>query len=340
MRPDLLLDHAQEVLPVRVRAHRPGNPRDVVGADVPHAVGDLLDAGHHEALPLLDRLHEERRLQQRLVGAGVEPRDAAPEPLDVQRAPLEVVEVDVGDLELAARRRLQARGNLDDVVVVEIQARDGVRRAGLRGLLFQADRAALVVELDDAVPPGVAHEVAEHRGPGRPCGRGPHHLGKPVAVEDVVAEGEGDPIGADEPPAQDERLGEPLGRGLHRVVDREADRTAITQQPAEAVLVVGRRDDQDLPNPCQHERGQGVVDHRLVVDGHQLLADRLGERVEAGAGASSENDAFHVSATPGGVGVAADDVTVEGITVGAVIRHFSITHLVLGLLKFRNTVIS
>ena len=47
------------------------------------------------------------RLEQRLVRAGVEPGDAAPEQLDVQLSALEVGAVHVGDLELAARRRLQ-----------------------------------------------------------------------------------------------------------------------------------------------------------------------------------------------------------------------------------------
>ena len=36
--------------------------------------------------------------------------------IDVKLAPLEIGAVDVGDLELAARRRLQARRDLDDLV--------------------------------------------------------------------------------------------------------------------------------------------------------------------------------------------------------------------------------
>ena len=50
---------------------------DVGGRDVAHAVGDLLEARDHQALALLDGLDEVRRLHQRLVRAGVEPRDAA-----------------------------------------------------------------------------------------------------------------------------------------------------------------------------------------------------------------------------------------------------------------------
>ena len=70
-----------------------------------------------------DRFDEVRRLQQRVVRAGVEPGEAAAEELDVQLPALEIVAVDVGDLQLAAGRGLQAGGDVDDLVVVEIQAR-------------------------------------------------------------------------------------------------------------------------------------------------------------------------------------------------------------------------
>ena len=48
------------------------------------------------------------RLEQRIVRAGVEPGEAAAEHLDVQLAALEIDAVDVGDLQFAARRGLQA----------------------------------------------------------------------------------------------------------------------------------------------------------------------------------------------------------------------------------------
>ena len=94
--------------------------------DVAHPEGDLLEAGDHQPLPLFDRLDVVGRLQQRLVRAGVEPRDAARQLLDVQLSALEVRAVDVGDLELAARRRLQAGGDVEHLVVVEVQPGDGV----------------------------------------------------------------------------------------------------------------------------------------------------------------------------------------------------------------------
>src|SRR3546814_16034718 len=55
---------------------------------------------------------------------------------------------------------------------------------------------------------------------------------------------------------------------------------------------MGRRDDEDVPDARQHKRGQGVVDHRLVVDRKQLLADDMRHRMQPGAGPAGENYAL------------------------------------------------
>ena len=47
-------------------------------------------------------------------------------------------------------------------------------------------------------------------------------------------------------------------------------------------------------HPCQHQRTNGVIHHRLVVDGQQLFANALGNRVKPRAGPAGEYDAFHV----------------------------------------------
>ena len=83
----------------------------------------------------------------------------------------------------------------------------------------------------------------------------------------------------------------PPGLGLHRVGQVQAPLRAVAQQVAERVLVAWRGDDQDLADAGEHQRRQRVVDHRLVVDRHQLLADRAGERVQARAAAAREHDA-------------------------------------------------
>ena len=68
---------------------------------------DLLGTGDLEALALLQRADEFGRLDQRIRRAGVEPGEAAAEPLDLQLAALQIEPVEVGDLQFAARRGLQ-----------------------------------------------------------------------------------------------------------------------------------------------------------------------------------------------------------------------------------------
>src|SRR4051812_16675282 len=93
---------AHDVLPVRRLPELLAEAVQLLALDVAHPPGDLLDAGDLLALPVLEDLHERRRLQQRVVRAGVEPRHA-PAELDQPRRPvLDVPVVEVGDLELAA----------------------------------------------------------------------------------------------------------------------------------------------------------------------------------------------------------------------------------------------
>ena len=49
----------------------------------------------------------------------------------------------------------------------------------------------------------------------------------------------------------------------------------------------------DVPDARNHQGRQRMVNHRLVVDGHQLLADGLGQRPKTRATPSGENNSFH-----------------------------------------------
>ena len=155
---------AQQVLAVAALRERLGELEQSIGVDEAVAPGDLLHARHFQSLPLLDDAHEHAGIEQRIVGAGIEPGRAAPEPLDVQRSELEVRPIEIRDLELAARRRRQGFGERARARVVEIDAGD--RIVGRRpGRLFQQfGHPALGVEFDDSVALGILHVIAEHRG--------------------------------------------------------------------------------------------------------------------------------------------------------------------------------
>lgn len=283
------------MLPVDRLAVGLGGPLQLRGRDPAVLPGDLLGHGHGQVLGVLHGADELRRLVQALHGAGIEPRVAAAQRHHGQRPLLQVHLVERGDLQLAARGRLHPMGLGGHVARVEVQAGDGVGALGALGLLLDGDGPPLAVELHDAEALGVVHVVAEDRGAAR-LGvlHGARQVARQaVAVEDVVAEHQGARLAVDEPLADGEGLRQAVRRGLLSVGEVHAVARAVTEQALEVGQVGRRGDDQDVPDSRQHEGGQRVVDHGLVVDRQQLLGGHERERVQARAGPAGEDDAFH-----------------------------------------------
>ena len=167
------------------------------------------------------------------------------------------------------------------------------------GLFFHAQHLAVLVKLHDAKALGVRHIVAEHGAAALGLGVGGgglQDLGETVAVEDVVAQDHGAAVVADELLAQDEGLCQTVRGGLNFILQMDAVLAAIAQQRLKAGRVGGGGDDQDILNARQHEGGQRVVDHGLIVDGQQLLAGDHRQRIKPGAGTAGQNNAFHICA--------------------------------------------
>ena len=244
---------------------------------------------------MLDGADELRRLVERLHGAGVQPRVAAAEGHHGERPLLQVHLVERGDLQLPAGGRLNLVGLGGDVARVEVQAGDGVGALRLGGLLLDGDGPPLAVELHDAEALGVVHVIAEDSGTAR-LGvlDGARQVARQaVAVEDVVAQHEGARLAGDEVLADGEGLSQAVGAGLLGVGEVDAVAGAVAEQALEVGQVGRGGDDQDVPDARQHEGGQRVVDHGLVVDRQQLLGGHERERVQARAGPAGEDDAFH-----------------------------------------------
>ena len=266
------------------------------GRDPAVLPGDLLGDGHGKVLGVLHGADELRGLVQALHGAGVEPRVAAAEGDHGQRPLLQVHLVERRDLQLATGGGLDLVRLGGHVARVEVQAGDGVGALGALGLLLDGDGPPLRIELHDPEALGVVHVVAEDRGPPR-LGvlYGARQVARQaVAVEDVVAEHQGARLAGDELLADGERLRQAVRRGLLGVGQVHAVARAVPEQALEVGQVRRRGDDQDVPDASQHEGGQRVVDHGLVVDRQQLLGGHERERVQAGAGPAGEDDAFHI----------------------------------------------
>jgi hypothetical protein len=86
-------------------------------------------------LTLFDGLNKARRLMERLVGSRIQPSHSATHDLYPELVPPEVLDVDVRYLKFTPGRRLKVRGYVQHLVVVEVEPRDRVVRAGPLGLL-------------------------------------------------------------------------------------------------------------------------------------------------------------------------------------------------------------
>ena len=284
------------MLPVDRLAVGLGGLLQLGGRDPAVLPGNLLGDRDRQVLGVLHGADELRGLVQALHGAGVQPRVPAAQGDDGQRPLLQVHPVEVGNLQLAARGGLHPMRLGGHVARVEVQAGDGVGALGALGLLLDGDGPALAVELHDAEALGVVHVVAEDRGAAR-LGvlHGARQVArKAVAVEDVVAQHERARLTGDEILADREGLRQAVGAGLLGVGEVHAVARAVPEQALEVGEVRRRGDDQDVPDARQHEGGQRVVDHGLVVDRQQLLGGHERERVQAGAGPAGEDDAFHI----------------------------------------------
>lgn len=118
--------------------------------------------------------------------------------------------------------------------------------------------------------------------------------GETGSVEDIVAQHQAHAVVAYEVAANYESLRQAVGRRLFGILQAATDVLAVAEQPPEPGEVLRRRDNEDVADAGQHQRRQRIVDHRLVVNGEQLLADTLGDGVEPCAAPARQYDTFHV----------------------------------------------
>ena len=75
----------------------------MLGADEALQVRDFLGAANQKPLPMLHRANEFGSLEQRVVGASVEPGIAAAKFHDIDLVELQIMPIDVGDFQFAPR---------------------------------------------------------------------------------------------------------------------------------------------------------------------------------------------------------------------------------------------
>ncbi len=207
---------------------------------------------------------------------------------------LEVRAIHVGNFQFATLRRLDALGNLDNIVIVEIQA--GYRVVGLRlqRLLFDTQRAASRIKLDNAETFRIGDVIAKNRRTLLLGARRTQIVREVLTVEDVITQNQAARILTDELFADDERLRQTIWARLFGVAEFDPINATVAQQLAETRQIFRGGNNQNFAHASEHQHRQRIKDHRLVVDRQHLLGDAKGQRMQARARATGENDAFTI----------------------------------------------
>ena len=157
-------------------------------------------------------------------------------------------------------------GEFDNLRVIKIQAGHCVAGFRVGGFFLQADGLSVGIKLDHAVPLGVLHRVGED-------GRAKLLLhgrlegaGEVVPVKNIVTQHQRAGRAVQKFLADQKRLRQPVGRSLHGVGDADAPLAAVAQQLLKTRCVLRRGYDQNLTDPRQQQRAQGVINHGLVVN--------------------------------------------------------------------------
>ena len=111
-----------------------------------------------------------------------------------------------------------------------------------------------------------------------------------MATEDIIAQhhyrwGAGQKL-----LCQNKGLRQTVRAGLHFILERDAPLATIAQDALKLICIIGSGDNHDLTDTSHHQHGQGVIDHRLVVDRQQLFRHAHSNGIKPCAGAASKNN--------------------------------------------------
>ena len=137
--------------------------------------------------------------------------------------------IPIGDFQLTAGGGPHLPRPLHHGVVVEVGAGHGITGTGFGGFLLKAQHALARVEFHHAVALRIAHRIGLHGGAPAEALAGGQLGHQVVAMEQIVAQHQGGRCASQEGCADQEGLGQPIGAGLHRVVDLHPPGTAIPQ---------------------------------------------------------------------------------------------------------------
>ena len=205
---------------------------------------------------------------------------------------VEIGLVDVRDFQFAPGGGLDFTCNIHDVLIIKIKPGHGVAGFGMLGFLLEGADFHILIELDHAVTLGIADVIPED---GRALFLLPgadEEIFEAVAEENIVPKDQAGVASLDEVSGKEERLSDTFRLRLCDVLKGASPLAAVPEKFAELPAVVWRGDDGNLTDARQKENRQRIIDHRLIVDRQQLLADAEREGVKPRTGTARQQDTF------------------------------------------------
>ncbi len=160
-------------------------------------------------------------------------------------------------------------------------------------LLLDRLRDAVFVELHNAVLPRILDIISEDRRALLPGCRAHQHLCEALPVEDIVSQHQRTGIPADKLPADHKGISQSPRLVLHLIGKGEPELLPGAEQLLEHRKIPRRRNNQNVPDARQHQRGQRIIDHRFVIHRHDLFRDGLRQRIEPRSRAACQNNSLH-----------------------------------------------
>src|SRR3569623_3430594 len=149
------------------------------------------------------------------MGSGIEPGHTAAHDLHIQLTELQIMIVDRSDFELPSVGRPDAGSDVTYLVIVEIKPRHRIIGLRPRRLFFDRDSAKIMIECADAVTLRILHMVSKYGRTAIARVDASQRINQIVPEKYVIAEEQCAWPAADEAPADDECLSQPVGAGLH-----------------------------------------------------------------------------------------------------------------------------
>ena len=164
--------------------------------------------------------------------------------------------------------------------IIKIQARNSVIRLRLCRFFFNRNGFALFIEFNDAEPFRIIDIIAKYRSPFRISCSLLQMTGQPSTVENIIAQNHSTRFPGNEFFTENKGLSQSIWRRLHLITQMDTITGPISQEPFKIRQIRRRRNNQNIPNPSQHQRRQRIINHGLIIHRQQLLRRHHRQRIQ------------------------------------------------------------